>query len=90
MLDVDDVVGAEFEPDLEAVVARAGQDHRLRAKRLRDRDAEQADRARARDHDAFARHQPAELGQAVHRGAGGDDQRCLLVRHRRRGSRPAC
>ena len=52
------------------------------AERLGDRDAEQADRAGAGDHHALARHQPAELGQAVHRGAGGDDERRLLVRHR--------
>ena len=32
--------------------------------------------------DALAGDEPAELGQAVHRGAGGDDQRRLLVRHR--------
>ena len=51
------------------------------AHRLGDRDAEQPDRAGAGDHDALARDQPAELGQAVHGGAGGDDQRRLLVRH---------
>src|SRR5207342_1170214 len=39
------------------------------------------DRAGAGDHDALARNQPAELGQAVHGRAGGDDQRRLLVRH---------
>ncbi len=82
LADVDDVVGAELAPDLESVVARAGEDHRLGAERLGDRDAEQPDRAGAGDHHALARHQPAELGEAVHGGAGGDDQRRLLVRHR--------
>ena len=54
----------------------------MRAERLRHRNAEQADRAGAGHHHALARHEPAEFGQAVHRGAGGDDQRRLLVRHR--------
>ena len=31
--------------------------------------------------DAFAGDQAAELGQCIHRGAGGDDKRSLLVRH---------
>ncbi len=84
------MVGAELEPDLEAVVARAGEDHRLRAHRLGDRDAEQSDRAGAGHHHALAGHQPAELGEAVHGGAGGDDQRRLLVRHLVRDRRPAC
>ena len=52
-----------------------------RAHRLGHADAEQADRAGAGDDDALAGDEPAELGQAVHRGAGGDDQRRLLVRH---------
>ena len=51
------------------------------AHRLGNRDAQEPDRAGAGDHDALARDQPAELGQPVHRGAGGDDQRRLLVRH---------
>ena len=67
--------------DLQAVVARAGEDHRLRAERLGDGDAEQADRARAGHDHALARHQAAELGQAVHGRAGGDDEGRLLVRH---------
>src|SRR5215468_9185658 len=80
--DVDDVVGTEFTTDLEPVVARAGEDDRLRAERLRDGNAEEPDRAGAGDHDALARDQAAELGEPVHRGAGGDHQRRLLVRHR--------
>src|SRR6516225_5204281 len=80
--DVDDVVGTELAADLEAVVARAGEDDRMRAERLRDGNPEEPDRAGAGDHDALARDQPAELGEPVHRGAGGDHQRCLLVRHR--------
>src|SRR6516225_9973582 len=80
--DVDDVVGTELAADLEAVVARAGEDDRLRAERLRDGNAEEPDRAGAGDHDALARDQPAELGEPVHGGAGGDHQRRFLVRHR--------
>src|SRR5262249_7180455 len=80
--DVDDVVGTELAADLEPVVARAGEDDRLRAERLRDGNAEEPDRAGAGDHDALARDQAAELGEPVHRGAGGDHQRRLLVRHR--------
>ena len=53
----------------------------MRAHRLGDRDAEQPDRAGAGHHHALARDQAAEFGQAVHRGAGGDDQRRFLVRH---------
>ena len=75
------MVGAELEPDLEAVVARAGEDDGMGAHRLRHRDAEEPDRAGAGDHDALARDEPAELGEPVHRGAGGDDERRLLVRH---------
>ena len=36
LADVDHVVGAETGTDLEPVVAGAGEDHRLRAERLRD------------------------------------------------------
>ena len=68
-------------PISQAVVARAGQDDRRRAQRLGHRDAEQADRSRPQHGDAFARHQPAEFGQSVHRGAGGHHQRRLGVRH---------
>ena len=75
------MIGAELEPDLEAVVARAGEDHRMSAERLGNGDAEQPDRSRPGDHHALAGDQAAELGQPVHRGAGGDDQRRLLVRH---------
>src|SRR5262252_9066231 len=80
--DVDDVVGTELAADLEPVVARAGEDDRMRAERFRDGNAEQPDRAGAGDHDALAGDQPAELGEPVHGGAGGDHQRRLLVRHR--------
>src|SRR5262245_11832804 len=80
--DVDDVVGTELAADLEPIVARTGEDDGMRAERPCDRDAEEADRAGAGDHHALARDQPAELGEPVHRGAGGDHQRRLLVRHR--------
>src|SRR5262249_36560595 len=80
--DVDDVVGTELAADLEPVVARAGEDDRLRAERLRDGNAEEADRAGAGDHDALARDQAAELGEPVHRGAGGGHHRPLPARHR--------
>ena len=76
------MIGAELEADLEAVVARPGEDHRLGAHGLGYRHAEQPDRAGAGHHDAFAGHEAAELGQAVHGGAGGDDERRLFVRHR--------
>src|SRR5262252_2771750 len=80
--DVDHVVGTELAADLEPVVARAGEDDGMRAERLRDGAAEKPDRAGAGDHHTFARNQPAELGEPVHRGAGGDHQRGLFVRHR--------
>src|SRR6516162_7464007 len=53
--DVDHVVGTELAADLEAVVARAGEDDGMRAERLCDRDAKEPDRAGAGDHDALAR-----------------------------------
>src|SRR6516164_7272384 len=81
-LDVDHVVGTELAADLEPVVARTGEDDGMRAERLCDRDAKEPDRAGAGDHDALARDQPAELGEPVHRGAGGDHERRFLVRHR--------
>ena len=49
--------------------------------RLGHRDAEKPDRPRPDDDDALAGDEAAEFGQPVHRGAGGHDQRRLLVRH---------
>src|SRR5215831_3481936 len=80
--DVDDVVGTELAADLEPVVARAGEDDRMRAERLRDGNAKEPDGAGAGDHHTLAGDQPAELGEPVHGGAGGDHQRRFLVRHR--------
>src|SRR5690606_18705663 len=48
---------------------------------LGDGSTEEADRAGAGDDDALARDEAAEFGQAVHRGAGGDDEGRLLVAH---------
>ena len=76
------MIGAELEADLQPIVARAGEDDGLRAHRFRHRDAEKADRPRPGDDDAFAGDETAELGQPVHRRAGGDDERRLLIRHR--------
>ena len=73
------MIGAELFADRQPVVARAGQHDRRSAERLGDRDREQADRPRPGDDHALAGDQPAELGQAVHRRAGGDDERRLLV-----------
>ena len=75
------MIGAEFEADLETIVARAGENDRLRAERLGDGHAQQADRAGAGDDHALAGHQTAEFGEPVHRRAGGHDQRRFLVRH---------
>src|SRR6185437_8471186 len=52
---IDDKISAQFLADLKAVVARAGEDYRMGAERLRDRHAEQSDRTGARHHDALAR-----------------------------------
>ena len=78
---VDHVVGAELAADLQAVVARAGEDHRSGAQCLGDGDPEQADRAGAQHRHAFAGDEPTQFGEPVHRRAGGDDQCRLLVRH---------
>ncbi len=75
------MVGAELLADLEPVVARAGQDHRLRANRLGHGHADQADGARAGHDHAFARDKAAKFGEPIHRGARRDDQRGLFVRH---------
>jgi hypothetical protein len=77
---VDDVVGAELRPILRRL---SRVPVRITGWRRAPwpRHAHQADRARAHDHHALAGDQPAELGQPVHRGAGGDDQRRLLVAH---------
>ena len=75
------MIGAELLADLQPVVARAGEDDRLRAERLGHRHAQQADRAGPRHDHALACDQAAKLGQAVHGRAGGDDQRRLLVGH---------
>ena len=58
------------------------QDHRARAKRLGNGHREQPDRAGANDDNAFACDQPAEFGQAVHGGAGSDDEGGFRVAHR--------
>jgi hypothetical protein len=42
LLHVDHVIGAKLSTDLEPIVAGAGQNHRLRAERLRDRDTERS------------------------------------------------
>ena len=62
-------------------MAGAGQDHRLGAQRLGDADAHQPDRSRTGYHDPLAGDDPAHHVETVHRGAGGDDQRRLLVAH---------
>ncbi len=79
---VDHVIGPELAPDLEPIVARPGEEHGMGTHRLRHCHAQQADGARAGDHHALAGDEAAELGQAVHRGAGRNHQRCFLVRHR--------
>src|SRR4029453_14897240 len=76
---VDDVVGAELAPDRQPVVACAGEDDGMRAERLGDGDPEKPDRSGAGDHDALSRDQAAELGEPVHRRAGGADARRLLL-----------
>src|SRR5262249_30489659 len=78
---VDHMVGAEFAADLQAIVARAGEDHGARAERLGDGDAEQPDGAGPEYRDALAGDEAAEFGQPVHGGAGGHHQGRLLVRH---------
>ncbi len=75
------MVGAELFAECEPRVAGSGQDHRVGAERLGDRDSEQADRPRPGDDDAFAGNQPAEHIEPVHRGAGGNDEGRLLVAH---------
>ena len=57
-LDIDNVVGAECEPDLEAVVARAGESDRRGAKSLCHRDAEKSDRSGPGDDHALAGDEP--------------------------------
>ena len=79
--DVDHVVGAQPLAHLEAALARAGEDHRLRAQRLGDADAHQADRPGTEHDDGLAGNDAAHDVEAVHGGARRDDQRRLLVRH---------
>ena len=81
LADINHRIGAELEADLQPVVARAGEDHRLGAERLRHRHRHQADRTRAGNDDAFAGDQAAKFGERIHRSAGGDDERAFLVRH---------
>jgi len=75
------MIRAKFETDLKAVVARSGQDHRLRAEGFGDRHAEQSDRTRTGHNDALACDKAAEFRQPVHRRTRGNDQGRLLVRH---------
>src|SRR3569833_1361276 len=79
---IDDVIRTQLLADLKAIVARAGENDRLCAERLGNRDAQQADRARTRDDNALASNEAAKFGQAIHRGACRYDQRRLYIRHR--------
>src|SRR5262249_28860701 len=79
--DVDHVIGAKLATDFEAIVASPGQDHRLRAQGFGNRNAKEPDRPGTGNDNALAGDEPAEFGEAVHRGAGGDDERRLFVRH---------
>src|SRR5215472_4744606 len=80
--DIDNVIGAELAADLQPIVARAGEDDRLRAQGLRHRYTKKTDRSGTGDDNALAGNEAAELGEPVHCRAGGDDQGRLLVRHR--------
>src|SRR5690606_4884696 len=74
-------IGTKLLADLQAIVARAGQNDGLRAKGLGNSDAEESDWSGTGHHDTFTRNEAAELRQAVHGGTSRDDQSCLLVRH---------
>ena len=79
-LDIDNVVGAECEPDLEAVVARAGENDRRGVKSLCHRDAEKSDRSGPGDDHALAGDEAPQFRQPIH---------CRAGRHKRR-PRPTC
>jgi hypothetical protein len=81
VVDIDDTISAEFLADRQPSVARSRQDHRTCAERLGYGHCEQSDRPRADHHDALTGHQPSQFSQAIHRRAGGDDQRCLGIAH---------
>ncbi len=81
LADVDHVVRAQFESQVQPRVACPREDHGLGAEGLPDGDPHQADRAGAGDDEAFPRDQAAQDVQAVHGRAGGDDQRGLCIAH---------
>ena len=78
-VDVDEVIRPELLAEIQSRVARSGEDHRLRAERLADRDGHQSDRARPCDDQALSGNQAGERVEGVHGGAGSDDQRRLFV-----------
>src|SRR5690606_22959339 len=65
LADIDDVIGTQLLADLQAIVARAGQNDGLRAKGLSNSDAEESDWSGTGHHDAFTRNESAELRKAV-------------------------
>ena len=77
--DIDEMIGPELPAQLQSRLARAREDHRLRAQRLGDRHGQKPDRARSGDDHALSGDQAAERVEGVHRRAGGHDQRRLLV-----------
>ncbi len=81
LADIDDMVRAELQPQVQPRVAGPGEDDGLGAQGLADGDPHQADRARAGDDEALPGDQAAQDVQTVHGRAGGDDQGRLLVAH---------
>ena len=79
--DIDDAVGAQFLADRKPLVAGSCQHHRARAECLGHGHRKEPDWAGTNHHDALAGHQSAEFGEAVHRGAGGNDQRRFRIGH---------
>src|SRR5205085_1246813 len=79
--DIDDRVGAELFPHLEASVAGAGQDDGLGAQSLGYADAHEPYRPWTNDGNPLASDDAAHDIQPVHRRPGGDDERCFRVAH---------
>ena len=79
--DIDDRVGAELFPHLEASVAGAGQDDGLGAQCLGYADAHEPYRPWTNDDDSLAGDDAAHDIQPVHRRPGGDDERRFRVAH---------
>lgn len=81
MVHVDDSIGTEAFPHLEAAISGSGKDDWLCAESFCNAHTHQADRAGSDHHNSFAGDDAAQHIEAIHGSTRGNDQRRLFIRH---------